>query len=201
MQIQHELVYRRAQKEKTAEDDVVDVNNQQSRNVLTDAFNGLNILQENEVMVESAERRNNFNLAPGEFAGPILKKMDSTIWSVAAGSTINTKLALNSRHVVDGVRFTSSVDNRGTLVQMSATSVVVFRSCVFHRTVSAPVPNWVAVADGGKAVFLGCMFLGDGTGGAIILSPGAAANVQVVGCYNGTGIAFAGVTSAALGNI
>jgi hypothetical protein len=47
------------------------------------------------------------------------------------------------------------------------------------------------------------MFLSsvDVLGGVIINNAGAAANVQVVGCYNGTGLTFAGVTSAALGNL
>ena len=201
MRIQHELVYRRATREKTEADESVDVNNQQSRNVLTDAFNSLDLLLENEALSEDAERRNNFNLAPGDFAGTILKKIDSNVFGVAGGSTIQTKLVLGTRHVVDGVRFANSVDNRGSLVQVAATSVAIFRSCIFHRTVPDAVPNWVAIVTGGKAVFLGCMFLGDGTGGSIILHGGAATNVQVVGCYNGTGIAFAGVTSAALGNI
>ena len=201
MFIQNELVYRRLSGKASEADESVDVNNQQSRNVLTDAFNSLDLLFANEPLSEEAERRNNFNLSPGDFAGQILKKTDSNVFGVAGGSTMQTKLVLSSRHVIDGVRFANSVDNRGTLVQMSATSVVIFRSCIFERTVPDSVPNWVAIATGGKAVFTGCMFLGIGTGGAIITHAGAAANVQVVGSYNGTGIAFAGVTWLALGNI
>jgi hypothetical protein len=200
MQIPHELIYRR-HSQRTESDGALDVNNQQTRDELTAAFNNLGLLQENEAFVEEADRRNTFNLAPGEFGGATLKKTDSNIWGVAGGSTIKARLSLDGRHILDGVRFANSPENRGLLVQMSADAVVVFRSCVFERTAGDSAPNWVAVANGGKAVFLGCMFLGDGTGGAIITHAGAAANVQVVGCYNGTGIAFAGVTSAALGNI
>lgn len=201
MRIPHEFVYRRAFGEKTKADEAVEVNNQQSRNELTDAWNSLDLMLEHEPFTEDAERRNYFNVAPGDFGGSILKKIDSSIFAVAGGSTINTALSLNSRHVIDGVRFTDSIDNRGALVQVSSTSVSIFRSCIFQRLNPSSSPVWAAIADGGKAVFLGCMFLGTGTGGTIIVHGGAAANVQVVGCYNGTGIAFAGVTSAALGNI
>ncbi|MAZ71763.1 MAG: hypothetical protein CMC70_01320 [Flavobacteriaceae bacterium] len=201
MRIPHELVYRRTGKVKTESDESIDVNNQQSRNELTDAFNSLDLMLDHEPFVEEKERRNYFSLAPGDFNGSIFKKPDSSIFGVAGGTTLQTALSLSSRHVIDGVRLTNSAESRGALVQLSATSVVVFRSCVFERSGSSNAPVWVTVANGGKAVFIGCMFLGSGTGGSIITNAGAAANVQVVGCYNGTGIAFAGVTSAALGNI
>lgn len=201
MRIPHDLVYRRVRGGKTEADESVDVNNQQSRNELTAAWNSLNLMPEHEAFIEEANRRNTFNLAPGEFGGANLKKTDSNIWGIVGGSVITTKLSLSGRHILDGVRFANSVENRDLLVQVSADAVVVFRSCVFERTAGDSAPNWVAIATGGKAVFTGCMFLGNGTGGAIITHAGAAANVQVVGCYNGTGIAFAGVTSAALGNI
>tara|TARA_R100001594_G_scaffold38768_1_gene70178 strand:+ start:12947 stop:13555 length:609 start_codon:yes stop_codon:yes gene_type:complete len=179
----------------------VDMANQNTRDALIGAVNSLDLLQSNEAMVENASSRNTFNLTAGEYGGGTLKKRDSNIYGTSGGSTIHTKLSLKNRHVVDTVRFANSADNRDELVVVGDSAVVQFRNCVFDRTITANAPKWVIVDNGGMAVFIGCMFLGVGTGGIVIENGGAAANVQVVGSYNGTGIAFAGVTSAALGNI
>tara|TARA_R110000787_G_scaffold55641_6_gene128386 strand:- start:2311 stop:2919 length:609 start_codon:yes stop_codon:yes gene_type:complete len=179
----------------------VDMANQNTRDALIDSVNSLQLLQSNEAMVESASSRNTFNLTTGEYGGGTLKKRDSNIYGTSGGSTIHTRLTLQNRHIVDNVRFANSVDSRDELVQVDSTAIVQFRNCVFERTITANAPAWVIVDNGGTAVFIGCMFLGLGTGGVIIDNGGALADVQVVGSYNGTGIAFAGVTWLALGNI
>lgn len=187
----------------TPESKLEEQNDQTDEGVLS-FLNSLNLKVPGEILDDEPLGGSVNNLTFGEHAVAEIKQTDTSIKGVVSGATLNVPLRLRSRHIIEGVTVNTFREYESSpLVSVGASAVVVFRNCVFERSRGNATQKWVDVGNGGKAIFVGCMFLSKtvSASGTVISNAGAAANVQVVGCYNGTGIAFAGVTSAALGNL
>ena len=68
------------------------------------------------------------------------------------------------------------------IVQINATSSVIFNNCRIFNTIT--------MLAGAKAHYVGCTFLDKGT----VQNSGIAANAYIIGCINKTGIAHSNVT-------
>jgi hypothetical protein len=184
--------------------DKVDEQNDQAMDEVMSFINGLDLVAPGDTVLDGPLDNPANSLMSGSHSIRQLNNAGASITGVGGGASIRTPLRLSRRHIIDGVEIKPDEEfELDPVVSIGSLSVAVFRNCVFHRRRGNASQVWVDVASGGKAIFIGCMFLSsvDVLGGVIINNAGAAANVQVVGCYNGTGLTFAGVTSAALGNL
>lgn len=78
-----------------------------------------------------------------------------------------------TRSIIDGVTFRNSDSSTGRLILIRSSSAVLFRNCVFNMTHPDGAKIWIAMEDGAKAVFNGCMWRGgDGTGGNLVNNAG-----------------------------
>ena len=187
-----------------AKSDKVDEQNDQAMDNVLSFINGLNLKSPVDVVDDNPIGGATNSLTFGDHSVRSLKRSGTSLTGVGGGASLRVPLDLRRRHIIEGLTIKTDEEYESfPLVSVGALSVVIFRNCVFERRRGDTTQKWVDVANGGKAIFVGCMFLSSTTvsGGTVISNAGAAANVQVVGCYNGTGVAFAGVTSAALGNL
>ena len=138
---------------------------------------------------EPLSSHNSITLSSGVHGGALLDKPDTHVKAVPAGVKMTRRAIFAVDAQVDGVRFTTLFDTSGadSMVELKGTAVVVFRGCTFDKA-PADTPTYITVANGAKAIFTGCVFAGaTGAAGDLFSHAGAAANVQLVGCYNKTG--------------
>jgi hypothetical protein len=174
----------------------VDLEDQQDLGVregVRSLVSGLDVTTPDEVVTEIRKKDNIITLAPGTYGGFTLEKEDTLLESMAALSEVNRQVSITKDCVIDGVTFVNQdPDHVGILVKVNATSTVMFRGCVFHRTSSNRDASLVDFASGGRGIFIGCLFKGTIASTAqTITNPAAASNVQVVASYNKTSGALA----------
>ncbi len=87
-------------------------------------------------------------------------------------------------------------DNTPAIV-IAAGGRCVLQGCHILKAsgISAAANNYVEVADGGLLNVVGCMFHGAQSAGHVVTNAGAAANVDITGCVNITGIGHNNVTT------
>lgn len=150
------------------------------------------------VLEESRVFFNSFQLTEGEYGGGRLLKPHTRVQGTA-GSRFTRLLRLELDCVIEGVQFHSALrqvgrDNDGALVTLTAAARVVFRGCQFHKEAS-DAGDFVTIASGGKAEFIGCTFTGGDNATFCVNNAGAAGNVHILGCYRETAAAHLAVTT------
>jgi hypothetical protein len=167
----------------------VEAFNHQVRDELADLIDTIKLLMAPASFEEPMSSHNPITLSSGVHGGALLTKADTHIKAVPAGVKMTRKAIFTVDAQVDGVRLTTLFDTSGadSLVELNGTAVVVFRGCTFDKA-PADAATYITVANGAKAIFTGCVFAGTtGAAGDLFSHAGAAANVQLVGCYNKTG--------------
>lgn len=175
------------------------VDNQQ---IINDFVITLGVTAATEAIKESSEVDNAITIASGDYGGWFSSKPGSIYKGLSAQSRVTRLVRIDQDCIMDGIHFRSSEANRLNLVFINIGATVVFRNCVFEKFsgeseayVALGVP---AAGVSAKANFIGCVFQGPNTG-SIIFNPGAAANVNTIGCHDKTGVGFAGTTG--VGNL
>lgn len=166
----------------------IDVFNHEVRDDISALVGALSIEMAPSTFPEPRSGNNPVSLTKGDHGGARLVRPNTHIRAIPAGVRMTRKLVATKDCEIDGVFFTS-MPNTGVvdeLVDIQGVSVVVFRGCVFEKA-SVDEAVYVAVADGAKAILVGCIFKGNtGVVGDLFSHAGAAGNVQLVGCYNKT---------------
>lgn len=156
-----------------------------------DLLYSLGITMDTDPISEHRITNNAITLSAGKYAGATLKRANTQIRGITAFTIMEGLLTIEDDAVLDGIEFASSDKNFGKLVDVKGSSVAVFRNCTFSKEVDGITDGTaVAVAAGCKAVFVGCVFRGGNVVDVPISNSAAAGDVQVVGCYNKTGVAF-----------
>ncbi len=175
----------------------VEAFNHQVRDELAALFDTLGLQQAPAAFEEPMVTLNSINLSAGTHGGANISKPDTHIKAIPGGVDMTRLVTFNYDAQVDGVRFSTEFDTGGlsSLVEIKSVAVVIFRGCTFNKA-SVDAPTYITVANGAKAIFMGCSFTGaTGAAGDLFSHAGAAANVQLVGCYNRTGHAYGANTT------
>ena len=166
----------------------IEVFNHQVRDDLSQLVESLNLQEAPADFEEPRGANNAITLSAWEHGGARLGKQDTQITGVPAGVRMTRALVIDADAQVNNVIFTTASTEgvAGEMVDIRGTSVAVFRGCTFSKA-STDEPTYIKVANGAKAIFVGCVFSGNvGASGDLFSHAGAAANVQLVGCYNKT---------------
>lgn len=172
--------------------------NQQLRDDITRVVDTLGISGDAPAPIEENSIANNSVTLPrGNNYGCLLKVADTVVEALTAGCYMTRRATLEADATFDGIHFTSSSSNIDELVDMRGTAVGVFRNCTFEKG-NTDSNTFIKVANGAKALFVGCVFKGNpSAAGNLFDHAGAAANIQIVGCYNKTTHAYGTATSTA----
>ena len=108
---------------------------------------------------ETTLTNNSITLTSGEHGGVTLEVADTQVKGMPAGVFMTRKVTFDADATVDGVHFITSDKNPDELAVVGASSVVVFRNCTFEKSSTAS-SAFITVNNGGKAIFLGCVFKG-----------------------------------------
>ncbi len=133
------------------------------------------------------KKNNSALLARGTHGGAVIDKNGADVRAAGGGATMSRRVTVNADATFAGVTFTSRT-GEGALVVVNSPAAAVFRGCVFEKP-EDDTSSMVTVGDGGKAAFTECVFRGSATTASPVISHplGAATDVQVAFCYNGTG--------------
>lgn len=172
--------------------------NQQLRDDIARVVSTLGISGEAPVpIVESSITNNAITLPRGTNYGCLLQVADTVVEGLTAGCYMTRKAKLEADATFDGINFSSSESNTEELVDIRGTSVGVFRNCTFEKFTTDST-TFIKVANGAKALFVGCIFKGNPSiAGNLFEHAGAAGNIQIVGCYNKTTHAYGTATATA----
>tara|TARA_R110002020_G_scaffold226824_1_gene437285 strand:- start:9355 stop:9945 length:591 start_codon:yes stop_codon:yes gene_type:complete len=165
-----------------------------------DLLYSLSLTQDSSPIEEKRLVNNRVTLSAGFFSGVTTRKTNTVVKAATGASLVDGQITVSADAVFDGVEFTSSSKNPGTLVVVKTGTVAVFRNCIFSKDIDT-ITNGTAisVAAGAKAIVTGCVFRGGNGSDVPIANSAAAADVQIIGTYNKTGVAFGGgVTTTAV---
>lgn len=181
---------------------VVDQLRESNRQIINDVVLSLGLTSTTEAIADANKLGSTITIANGDYGGFLCKNAGSIYKGIGAASKVTKPVTIDADCIIDGVYFTGGSGLPGNLVSISVGCVVVFRNCVFEKIsgdggsyVSLAPPVGAVVA---KANLIGCVFQGPNSG-AVVNNPGAAANVNTIGCYDRTGGGFAGTTG--VGNL
>jgi hypothetical protein len=181
--------------------DIVEQLNTDSQQIINDLVVSLGITSSTESVKESLKADNSITLANGLYGGWFSSKDGSVYKGMGASTKVTRLVEIKADCIIDGIHFVG--DDIEWLVFINIGSTVVFRNCIFEKR-GGNEGAYIALAAPGtggvvaKANFIGCVFQGPNTG-ILFLNPGPAANVNTIGCYDKTGIGFAGTTG--VGNL
>lgn len=172
--------------------------NQQVRDDMARVVTAVGINGEAPAPIEEGSISNNaITLPKGDNYGCHLRVADTTVRGLSAGCYMTRKATAEADAVFEGIHFVSNDANVNALAEIRGTAVVVFRNCTFEKR-AQDTATYVVVANGAKALLVGCVFKGDtSAAGNLFDHSGAAGNVQVVGCYNKTTHGLGTVTTTA----
>lgn len=172
--------------------------NQQVRDDMARVVTAVGINGEAPSPIEEGAIANNaITLPRGDNYGCHLRVEDTVVRGLSAGCYMTRKATLEADAVFEGIHFVSNDSNVNTLIDVRGTAAAVFRNCTFEKRAQDTV-IYITVANGAKALLVGCVFKGDtSAAGNLFDHAGAAANVQVVGCYNKTTHGLGTVTTTA----
>ena len=135
---------------------------------------------------------NRILLLAGDFPGTTIKTPD-TLLQGQPGTKMTSALNLYNSARIIGIDFTGQTST--ALANLTAAAFpVIFQNCTFTKRQGVG-GDYVVLANGAKAVFIGCFFYGAQTSGAVVNNAGAGANCGIVGCANLTGVAHVNVTN------
>lgn len=155
------------------------------------------LIASNEPIPMDLEVFNSALLSPGMHEALSTEK-PATLLSGIPGTRIARSSTLGGFTLVDGMIFEPESGSDSVLVTVPAGARTIFKGCTFARPYNDPTSNFAEIEATGKAVFLGCLFLGTGidTGvmsaavpGVIVLNDGAnaATDCQIAYSINVTG--------------
>jgi hypothetical protein len=158
------------------------------------AVAGLAAFAPGDELKERFVLRNSFNLLNGNYGAARPTKSGTQYKGVGSGSVFQRKTIASVDSVFDGVVFRGSADNHAELVLVKVGATVLFRNCTFDKNsdddkifVQIEAPSATKVA---RAIFVGCFFTGANKGD-LIVNTGLVTDVQLLGCLNNTGGAYA----------
>lgn len=167
---------------------------------VTNVINAIRITTSSDRIEEEQVSDNAFNLASQEFPATLLSIKPFTHYKGVAGTVVNRKAIFNNTCIVEGIHFTGE-QQRGVLVELKGTAVVIFRDCIFDLVAPGDDDTWVSMESGASAVFSGCVWKGGRTGSIYVDNAGAAANALVVASMatsTSPGGAFVNTTNTAV---
>jgi hypothetical protein len=156
-----------------------------------DLLYSLDLITDANPVGEPRITNNRVTLSAGSFAGATLGRSNTILKGATGASLMDGQLTITEDAVLDGVEFVSSKRNSGTLVLVKEGAVVVFRNCIFSKEIDT-ITNGTAISveATAKAIVIGCVFRGGNAVDVPIANAAGATDVQVVGSYNKTGVAF-----------
>ena len=181
--------------------DIVEQMNDDSQQIVNDLVVSLGITASTEAIKEDKKTDNAITLANGEYGGWVSSKDGSVYKGVGASAKVTKLVEIKADCVIDGIHFVSTDIEWLVFINIGCTAI--FRNCIFEKR-GGDQGAYVALGAPGvggvvaKANFIGCVFQGPNTG-ILFINPGPAANVNTIGCYDKTGIGFAGTTG--VGNL
>lgn len=161
---------------------------------------GQQILTPQDPLTEVRTTDNAWLLGSGDHGGLAIKAPNGSLIGVP-GAVVKDTLATISAEgtLISGVTFqatTAQAASAARLVDVLS-GTVVFTNCRFEKTLGGTTDgDFVRIADGAKAVFIGCFFGPVQTTGALCVNHlgTTATDVGLIGTSNKTGLADANVT-------
>lgn len=134
---------------------------------------------------------NRILLLAGDFPGTTIKTPD-TLLQGQPGTRMTGALNLYNGARIIGIDFTG--ETASPLVNLTATAnPVIFQNCTFTKRQGIG-GDYIVMAAGAKAVFIGCTFYGAQTSGNVINNAGIATDCGVLGA-NLTGVGHVNATT------
>ena len=177
---------------------IEEVNDQAQEAAIEAQVRSLDLLPVGALLDEELIAGNKWNLANAVYGAFDHEKPHNVIRGVVAGAAFVKRCKINGHASVFGVEFSDADEPSATeLVRVGPGVAASFINCIFRRDPSS-VGSMVRIeeasdVDGStdaRAVFIGCIFI---DGGPTTINnvgwaaPGDEANVQAIGCVNGTG--------------
>ena len=175
-----------------------EVNDQAQEAAIEAQVRSLDLLPVGALLDEELLAGNKWNLANAVYGAFDHEKPHNVIRGVVAGAAFVKRCKINGHASVFGVEFSDADEPSATeLVRVGPGVAASFINCIFRRDPSS-VGDMVRVEEASavtgstdaRAVFIGCIFI---DGGPTTINnvgwaaPGDEANVQAIGCVNGTG--------------
>lgn len=173
--------------------------NRQHRDAVREVVQTFSITMPGSNLDEVQKTNNHFTVTGGEYPGGQLSKDNTLVSGLGSSSRFTNQLTLNNNVVLDGLYLTSSDQNSAALAVVKAGHTVVFRNCVFEKTVDATSYHIDLEGTTSKVIAVGCVFRGPSKATPILLNPGVAANAVFVGCFDQTGNGYG--TSTQVGSL
>lgn len=152
---------------------------------------GDRVVYPGEQLLEPRVTGNSLFLLAGPHAGATLTKPNTRIVG-APGARILRLVTAQADCSFEGVTFARGDNNEARLVDIAAAATVLFHNCRFEKTAS-DAGEFVRLAAGARAHFVGCVFGPAMAAGNVVNNAGVAANVSIIGS-NKTGQAHVNVT-------
>lgn len=132
-------------------------------------------------------------LLAGDHGGLLLPADADDVLAGLPGAFFGGRVVVRSKARFEGLEFRSA-DPATALVMLHTTARVLFINCRFVRS-TQDTGDWVAMANGARASFVGCQFLGVTGAGTVVNNAGVALDAGIVGCVNLTTRAHVNVTT------
>jgi len=181
----------------------LDVHNQRKRDddQRVQASLGQQVLTPQDPVQETLTRGNAWLLGAGDHGGFNLKAPYGFLQGVPGSIIKDSNVTLEAEGLtIEGVIFLASAQqsaNAGALVSVTS-GTVVFTHCLFLKPQSGTQSgDFVIIADGAKAIFIGCQFGPTQANGQYAVNHlgAVATDVGIIGCSNKTGLAHNNVTT------
>ena len=161
--------------------------NRQHRDSVRQVVQSLDVTMPGSTLDEIQKTNNHFTVTGGTYPGGELSKDNTLVSGLGSSSRFTNQLILNNNVVLDGLYLTSSDDNAAALAVVKTGHTVVFRNCVFEKTLEATSYHIELEGTTSKMIAIGCVFRGPSKSTSILDNPGVAANAVFVGCFDQTG--------------
>ena len=161
--------------------------NRQHRDSVRQVVQSLDVTMPGSTLDEIQKTNNHFTVTGGTYPGGELSKDNTLVSGLGSSSRFTNQLILNNNVVLDGLYLTSSDDNAAALAVVKTGHTVVFRNCVFEKTLQATSYHIELEGTTSKMIAIGCVFRGPSKRTSILDNPGVAANAVFVGCFDQTG--------------
>ena len=161
--------------------------NRQLRDSVRQVVQSLNTTMPGSTLDEVQKTNNHFTVTNGTYPGGELSKDNTLVSGLGSSSRFTGQIILNNNVVLDGLYLTSSDDNAASLAIVKTGHTVVFRNCVFEKTLEATSYHIELEETTSRVIAIGCVFRGPSKSTSILDNPGVAANAVFVGCFDQTG--------------
>lgn len=152
---------------------------------------GAQIADGKSPLSEALQRDNNIAALAADFGGAMLSKPDTAI-QCAPGAIFSRPVTLTQSARMVGAWFKGN--DGGVLANVSnAAATAIFVGCRFTKP-SGANGDYITVANGARAHFIGCLFDGVQAANFAVNNAGAAGNVFIIGCSDKTTVGHNSVT-------